>query len=689
MNRNLILKYLACAILVLFSTVARSAPPFAIATYHSLGLYWTPEPNTSTADALVRYREQGTTAWRDALPMQHHVIDGTTNELAPYRGSIVHLQSGTTYEVELRVDGTDISERLITSTRSEEFPVGATVRVPDRTTQFDITESGTADAYRVYDGTGTTIDVGNAATHTITINASHVIVRGFNLKGAASHGIRILGGHDIIIEDCDISGWGAIDFDGDYGQNYQSAIFSNNRDIARVTVQRCKIHHPRHDSNSWAEFNCNSPNNCSYHAAGPQAIAFFDSAGNHVLRYNEVWSDADHYYNDILGFGENGSFEGFPGPDSDIYGNYLANCWDDGIEAEGGGRNVRIWNNYVENCFMALANAATSIGPLYIWRNVSGPCNAVDYAERGRDVQGNFLKMGYAGSEDWMTGHSYIFHNTILNGADDGCHGLGGSSRIIKHTTTRNNVLHVRSTDSHSIAESQTAIANDFDHDLYSHQVPAGAEASGIQGVPVYTSDSQWQLNERIGRFQHEEGSLGFDTGVVIANFNDRRNGAAPDMGAHETGWPAVLYGTKASTSPPPSDGCGAPEITGSSAAGLYAWRECTENSWRVMVLSRGQIVEAFVGSITSDVALTELVPIQFEASDELTRLSSVAGKFTMRAVNNGSDQIKFQSLNASNLCLTLSQNSVDSPIFLGQSATQKQLLLSESLDLITGKTCL
>ncbi len=688
MNRNLILKYLTCAFLLLFATVARGASPVAIATYHSLGLYWTPELNTGTADVLVRYRLQGTSTWREALPLQHHAIAGTDNELAPYRGSIVHLQSGTTYEVELRVEGTDVSERLTASTWSEEFPVGDSVQVPDRTTQLDITESGTADAYRVYDGTGTTIDVGNAAAHTITIDASYVIVRGFNLKGAATHGIRILGGHDIIIEDCDISDWGTIDFDGDYGQNMQSAIFSTNEDVARVTVQRCKIHHPRHDSNSWAEFNCNSPNNCSYHSAGPQGIAFLNSAGNHVFRYNEIWSDADHYYNDILGFGDNGSFEGFPGPDSDIYGNYLANCWDDGIEAEGGGRNVRIWNNYVENCFMALANAATSIGPLYIWRNVSGPCHAVDYAERGRDVQGNFLKMGYAGGENWMTGHAYIFHNTILNDADDGCHGLGGSSRIIKHTTTRNNVLHVRSTDSHSIAESQTAISNDFDHDLYSHQVPAGAEVGGIQGVPVYTSNSQWQLSERIGRFQLEQGSLGFDTGVVIANFNDRRNGAGPDMGAHETGWPAVQYGTKASTYPPSDDDCGAPEINESSAPGLYAWRECTDKSWRVMVLSRGQIVEAFVGLITSDVALTELAPIQFEASDELTRLSSVAGKFTMRAVNNGSDLIQFQSRNASSLCLALSQNTVGSPTFIGRSATQRQLLAGESLDLVTGTIC-
>ena len=63
---------------------------------------------------------------------------------------------------------------------------------------------------------------------------------------------------------------------------------------------------------------------------------------------------------------------GFPGPDSDIYGNYVANTWDDGLEIEGGGRNVRVWNNYVEEAFIPYANAAVTIGPLYFFRNVSG-----------------------------------------------------------------------------------------------------------------------------------------------------------------------------------------------------------------------------------------------------------------------------------------------------------------------------
>ena len=60
--------------------------------------------------------------------------------------------------------------------------------------------------------------------------------------------------------------------------------------------------------------------------------------------------------------------------------------------------------------------------------------------------------MGYAGAESWMTGHMYLFHNTILNVDDMGCNGLGGSGRVIHRAVTRNNVLHVRSDHSRSIS---------------------------------------------------------------------------------------------------------------------------------------------------------------------------------------------------------------------------------------------
>src|SRR5439155_22820670 len=120
---------------------------------------------------------------------------------------------------------------------------------------------------------------------------------------------------------------------------------------------------------------------------------------------------------------------------------------------------------------MSIGNAATSIGPLYVWRNV-----AARNQFRPDTAGGNFLKMGFAGGEQWMTGHMYIFHNTLFR-SDEWLPigGLGGD-RIVKHTVSRNNILHVRSPRGHSASSSRKNVDNDFDYDLYNGRIPQGAE---------------------------------------------------------------------------------------------------------------------------------------------------------------------------------------------------------------------
>ena len=517
--------------------------PFAVSTYHSIGIYWSPAETSLSRRVLVRFRTQGSSEWFNGLPIKYRPISNTDLDKATYRGSLVHLTPATIYEIELALDGTSLKETLIAKTWTEVPPIGEIVTFSGHLTEeLIITESGTPDAYRLYDGRGATIDVEGLYDHAISISASHIIIRGFNLRGARKHIIRILEGEDIIIEDNDMSGWGTPDEDDRrFGKNGQSAVFSNNSDVRRVVIQRNKIHHPRTDSNSWAEFHVG----IGFHPNGPQAITMWDSAGNHVIRYNEIWSDPDHYFKDVIAAGSNSSFQGFPGTDSDIYGNYIANCWDDGIEAEGGGQNVRIWNNYIEECFVAIANAPVSIGPLYVWRNISGRSYSPPGSEHGEYA--NFLKMGSTSSDDWMTGHMYVFHNTIYNPNDEGMGGLGGDGKTIRHTVSRNNILHVRPTNSNSIAIDRDSEDNDFDVDLINKNVPDGHEATGLLGTPSYISGAGFDFATMTGIFQLATGSLGFDSGVIIPNFNDcNYTGARPDIGAHESGWGPLVYGVNA-----------------------------------------------------------------------------------------------------------------------------------------------
>jgi hypothetical protein len=239
-------------------------------------------------------------------------------------------------------------------------------------------------------------------------------------------------------------------------------------------------------------------------------------------------------YNDIIGFGENSSYEGAPAYDSDIYGNYLSNSWDDGIEAEGANRNVRVWGNYIEKVLIPIGNAPTSIGPLYIWENTSGETFGKYSA---------FIKMGYSLSIDIMKGHSYIFNNTIIQ--PNGYKGIGKDNRVIRHCVIRNNILHVKK-GKNSISTGSRNLDYDCDYDLCNGKYPNGEEEHGIDGIPIYVDKAKFNYENMTANYFLKSESPGYNAGEIIPNFTDNYNGNAPDMGAFEAGNPPTEYGVKA-----------------------------------------------------------------------------------------------------------------------------------------------
>ena len=152
--------------------VATGDSPLAIPTFHCLGLYWSPPGGAAGKEVLVRYRPQDASEWKEALPMRYNPIPETDEDLADYRGSIVHLSPGTTYEVQLTLAGTSTTASLAAATWREDFPVGETVRITDRDTPLAIAESGTPGAYRLYDGRGARSTVRQQADSGVTIDAS-------------------------------------------------------------------------------------------------------------------------------------------------------------------------------------------------------------------------------------------------------------------------------------------------------------------------------------------------------------------------------------------------------------------------------------------------------------------------------------------------------------------------------------
>ncbi len=543
---------------------------FTVSTFHNISIYWSPDNGAEGVAVGVEFKPTDSEVWRDGLDMRYNPIPqsginpvtGLRGDKADYRGCIVNLQPNTVYDIRLTLESTGEVTNLQGATWSEEFPIGQVIEPGSMTTRLSYGNlTGTPEAYVLIDGTNETIHIDDGSVQCIRlIDCAYVIIRGYTMTNAAESAIRLFGSHHIVIENCDISDWGEEDIPGTgFGVGYQAGIYAGANHAYSCVFQRNKIHHPKWDTNSWAELhdpNSDPENHSNYHPDGPQGIALGEcNIGNNVIRYNEMWSDEEHYFNDILGLWANGSYAGFPGPDSDIYNNYLANCFDDGIETEGCNTNVRIWNNYIEEVFIGIGNAASSIGPLYVWRNVSGRA----YSHQGSVYgdYGGFLKMGFANSIDWMTGHMYVFNNTILQPNDHGCGGLGtsyGSNRYIKHCTTLNNILQVRSSTNNSISTEADNVDNSYDYDLTNHPIPIGQEGNGITGEPTYSIGAPtFDFASKMGDFQLSTASLGYDDGVVIPNFCDSYMGEAPDMGAHENGWDAFEYGTLSTFNPPNS----------------------------------------------------------------------------------------------------------------------------------------
>lgn len=499
-------------------SAAFAAEPRAIATFESIGVYWTPPADPGPGGCPVQFRKAGETRWREGLPLW---FDARNNEC---RGSLVQLEPGTKYEIELG------NTRFSASTWSERFPIARTVKVTDGKS-LSITEGGTDSGYVLYTGSAT-IDSGDSEQYNVTIAAPYVIVRGLTLKGAKQDAIRLLpGAHDVVIEDNDISGWGRFRYTNSKGwqigmdmDSGVRAVCNGSFKMERTIVQRNRIHHPRYGANSWSWD----------HPAGPQAITYSHCGGNHVIRYNEIYSEEGHYFNDAIGGEDNFSAIGFPNADTDIYGNRISHAWDDAIEAEGGNRNVRIWGNYLDLTATGVASTVTHYGPLYVFRNVYARSRKLSERAPEADDRGPFAKAG--ATREWGGGRRYFFHNTVLQPGGSGGAGSGisgNSGQPLTNTVSRNNIWQIWKAHWESINEAGGS-GNDFDYDLYNGKLATyrGAEKHGIESA---------------------QANAGIDRGVRIPNFNDRYVGAAPDIGALENGAPALQFGLQAGESRDPA----------------------------------------------------------------------------------------------------------------------------------------
>lgn len=526
------------------TTAAPGAEAWAVPTFESLGLYY--NRPAAGAGCAVRYRPAGSADWRQGYPL---VYDPRERQ---YRGSLVGLKPDTAYDIRLEAGAGPID--LQARTLSEQFPIGRTTPLPGGATDKTITirEGGSEAGWHLVTpapGARFVSDVFNLSDSNIVIEADYVILRGLDLRNAAIHGVRIRRGvQHVVIEDCHITGWGRIGGSRSWGvtTGQDSGIYAEN-DAGSLIIQRNLIEYPRGGANDWE----------SGHPDGPQGISLIDSRGGNVIRYNTIRSTEDHGFNDGIGGGSNFSFKGSPNRDSDIYGNIISNCWDDCIESEGANMNVRIWSNYIHHTFVHIATAATSMGPLYIFRNVFGE-SRISHQDRSG---GYLIKTGMnyieINGERVSTGLGYrfIFHNTALqpNGALDVF-----SGHELHNAVTRNNIFYARG---QAYPKDSGEPHNDFKNDLTGGYLGGGF----VQSMFLASDRLEWYLAPSVKKIQWgrieslrnektvaitdplvDAPNPAIGKGARLPGFNDDFTGAAPDLGAFGSGLPPLRFGREA-----------------------------------------------------------------------------------------------------------------------------------------------
>jgi hypothetical protein len=556
--------------------------PHAVPTFNSIGVYWAPAGGSESNGATLAFREVGKATWRQGLAPWFDPRN------AEYRGSVVELEPGTAYEIRLSLES-GFAQTLRTATWDESFRIKKTVQIAPGTTRLVIDASDSGDETHGYvvftapPGRGA-IDQsgipGDDARHSCVVvkqGVHHVIIRGLVLRNCKSYGVYIerqseplldAQTHDIVIEDNEIAGWGAFerskpgsglaDDDGAIHCNYY-----HERDDAkrpdRIVIQRNTLRDPRHGANPWRT------GAQRRHPRGPQGVLFNHCGRNHVIRYNEIFSTNGNRFNDGIGGFGNFSLAGFPAADSDIHGNSISDVYDDAIQAEGANRNVRIWGNYFDRVFVAIANAATAVGPLYVWRNVSHRMAGMHQPDAHPDAEGRgpFIK---AGSNHPLAvgGRAYYFHNTVLQppgarysmGAGWGITNSGGK---LYNFVSRNNIWHIHKEAQisgepkfGSLKADGSLGPIDADFDVRNGRlVNIGQHAErrgwgpGAAGVPIYATSgkSYPDLMAAPGNFTLSRGSPGYAAAEAIPNFNDRY--PRPDVGAHQSGTPPMQFGHK------------------------------------------------------------------------------------------------------------------------------------------------
>jgi PKD repeat protein len=365
---NSIFRFVAFFVLLIGFAPIALAQLTLIPTYHSIGVYWKPVVSDPAPRARVTYwkngesPQEGLDLWFDERfdeppGINHNTFHTTFPDEAKrqYRGSLVHLEPGTVYNVKVELmDGSGVSAQTTTETwiDSANLEIANTVRLPSQAITRLVIKRGAGSApttsiagsevtitvpqspptpdpakpwkgpYTLIlpaaDSTGADIDrtglLGSGDDYdgqepqscvVIEKGVKRVIIRGLKLESCTRNGYVFwftdynedFLTRDVIIEDSLVTNWGwtglkeADTPDGDAAV----ACAFNSAPLTPVNLkpERIVVQRNRFYDPRYNSTHWAQVATDATHPKGPQGILFTQCGDNHVFRYNEIVGTVD------------------------------------------------------------------------------------------------------------------------------------------------------------------------------------------------------------------------------------------------------------------------------------------------------------------------------------------------------------------------------------------------------------
>ena len=508
------------------------------------------------ATVTLRYRKSGAVTWRTGQPLYRVHPESIVGWTATpqFAGSIIDLRPNTQYEIELHAVDPDGGVNQTFTLTAATRPVPGDPATP-RVVNVSSTSGLSAALATAQPGDVITIAngvyTGNFEMGASGTAANPIVIRGESLDGAIldggnrpSYAVLQLFGSFVHIEQLTLR-------NSDWGIHFENAGTQGN------VVRRTHLTNVRlgiFGRPSQYDFYI-ADNVLEGRIAWP--LVYSDDGGGHSedtgITVNGFGMVVAH--NRLSGFGDSMRSMSRGARANDFYGNDILWSYDNGLELDESEGNVRALRNRFTNVFAPISVQPIYLGPAYIMRNIE--MNPVD----------EHIKFHPEGSAQ-LSG-VLVYHNTFLSSWN----ALQTDTWApIHHVTLENNIF-IGPTPLHPYAVNfNTPIdAGHFDYNGYFPDGPFLIN-SNLLGRQTYPAFAAWQgagmeIHGRILNGQIFANGLtaptdyhallpppdvtpaasgpAIDKGAVLPGFNDTFTGAAPDLGAVESGCPAVVYGPR------------------------------------------------------------------------------------------------------------------------------------------------